>query len=90
MSVCSTISVLRFYGCCHPCWIIIHKLSVIVSDSYFFYYKMARIRAAKKKMGVKDPEAQKEKREAKFKNKVKNIEYGWSVVNVHEMLVEPL
>ena len=40
---------------------------------------MARIRAAKKKMGVKDPEAQKEKREAKFKNKVKNIEYGWSM-----------
>ena len=20
MSVCPTVSVLRFYGCCHPCW----------------------------------------------------------------------
>ena len=22
MSVCPTVSALRFYGCCHPCWII--------------------------------------------------------------------
>ena len=24
MSVCPTVSVLRFYGCCHPCFLRIH------------------------------------------------------------------